>query len=80
MSNSRCQIKVTGTFQTNQPMSYHNYRHFRGTVFRSAITVGLGSQLIAVPALWAQNAEPAAKTLQSTVVTGSLLTKPSLTR
>ena len=55
-------------------MSYHNYRHFRGTVFRSAITVGLGSQLIAVPALWAQNAEPAAKTLQSTVVTGSLLT------
>ena len=54
-------------------MSYHNYRQFRGTVLRSAITVGLGSQLITVPALWAQNADPATKTLESTVVTGSLL-------
>ena len=54
-------------------MSYQNYRQFLGTVLRSTITVGLGSQLIAVPALWAQNADPATKTLESTVVTGSLL-------
>jgi len=63
-----------GTFLTIQPMLHHNYRHFRGAALRNAITVGLGSQLIAVPALWAQDAEPAAKSLQSTVITGSLLT------
>jgi len=70
--NPRCQIFVTGTFHINLPMSYHNYRHFRGTVLRSAITVGLGSQLIAVPVLWAQTAG-AAQTMDRVQITGSLI-------
>ncbi|MDH4372792.1 MAG: TonB-dependent receptor [Verrucomicrobiota bacterium] len=53
-------------------MSYHNYRHFRGTVLRNAITVGLGSQLIAVPVLWAQTAG-AAQTMDRVQITGSLI-------
>jgi hypothetical protein len=53
-------------------MSYHNYRHFRGTILRNAITVGLGSQLIAVPVLWAQTAG-AAQTMDRVQITGSLI-------
>jgi iron complex outermembrane receptor protein len=55
-------------------MSNHTYRHFRGTVLRGAITVGLGFQLIQMPALWAQSSASETKSLESTIVIGSLLT------
>ncbi len=55
-------------------MSNSTYRHFRGTFLRNAITVGLGSQLIHVPALWAQNAESETKTLERTQIIGTFLT------
>ncbi len=55
-------------------MSNHIYRHFRGTALRSAITVGLGSQLIQVPALWAQDKTAETRALESTVIIGSWLT------
>jgi outer membrane receptor protein involved in Fe transport len=56
-------------------MPYNNQSMFRGATFRNLVTVGLGSQLIAVPALWAQNADAAAadSKLERVVVTGSLL-------
>jgi iron complex outermembrane receptor protein len=53
-------------------MSNSAYRHFRGTFLRNAITVGLGSQLIHVPALWAQNAGEA-NTMDRVQITGSLI-------
>ena len=53
-------------------MSNHSYRHFRGTVLRGAITVGLGSQLIQMPALWAQDAS-APQTMDRVQITGSLI-------
>lgn len=59
-------------------MPYNNPIMVRGVALRNLITVGLGSQLIAVPALWAQNADatPQAEEakLERVVVTGSLLT------
>jgi len=53
-------------------MSNHSYRHFRGSVLRSAITVGLGSQLIHMPALWAQDASTP-QALDRVQITGSLI-------
>ena len=59
-------------------MPYNNQSMSRGATLRNLITVGLGSQLIAVPALWAQNADAKASAeepkLERVVVTGSLLT------
>jgi len=59
-------------------MPYNNQTMVRGVALRNLITVGLGSQLIAVPALWAQNADATPKAeeakLERVVVTGSLLT------
>ncbi|MCE2825617.1 MAG: hypothetical protein LW626_00820, partial [Verrucomicrobium sp.] len=53
-------------------MSNHSYRHFRSCVLRSALTVGLGSQLIQMPALWAQDAS-APQTMDRVQITGSLI-------
>lgn len=56
-------------------MPYNN-RMVRSSTLRNLVTVGLGSHLMAIPALWAQNADPAApapKSMERVVVTGSLI-------